>query len=105
MGFFFFRGFFDEMRGCATLSHMGSTALGSLVPVTLVLLASLVAAIWVRRRLEQGLAGGHSVRLTGEHAVHVVTVEGRRWMIGTGPAGPPTLLAELPAEVPEAAGG
>lgn len=83
---------------------MGSSALGSLVPVTLLLVGLLVAAIWMRRRLEQGGlgAGGHSVRLTGEHAVHVVTVEGRRWMIGTGPAGPPTLLAELP---PEAASG
>ncbi|MCR9162211.1 MAG: hypothetical protein ACE37F_29145 [Nannocystaceae bacterium] len=79
---------------------MGSAALGSLVPVTLVLGALLVAALWMRRRLEQaGLGpGGHSVRLTTEHAVHVVTVEGRRWMIGTGPAGSPTLLAELPPE-------
>lgn len=79
---------------------MGSAALGSLVPVTLVLLGLLVAAVWMRRRLEQGGLGasGQSVRLTGEHAVHVVTVEGRRWMIGTGPAGPPTLLAELPPE-------
>ena len=84
---------------------MGSTALGSLVPVTLALVGLLVLAIWMRRRLEQGPAGGHSVRLTGEHAVHVVTVEGRRWMIGTGPAGPPTLLAELASEGPEVAGG
>jgi len=81
---------------------MGSSALGSLVPVSLVLVGLLVAAVLLRRRLEHGAlgAGGHSVRLTGEHAVHVVTVEGRRWMIGTGPAGPPTLLAELPAEAP-----
>lgn len=84
---------------------MGSSALASLVPVTLVLCALLFAALWMRRRLEQGGAGGQSVRLTGEHAVHVVTVEGRRWMLGTGPAGPPTLLAELAAQPPEAAGG
>lgn len=81
--------------------------LGPLVPVTLVLVAVLAGAVWLRRRMEQGDLGqsGRSVRLTGEHAVHVVTVEGRRWMIGTGPAGPPTLLAELPAPSPEAAGG
>ncbi len=82
---------------------MGSVALGSLLPVTLVLAALLVAAIWMRRRLDRGT--GHSVRLTGAHAVHVVTVAGRRWMIGTGPAGAPTLLAELPVEASEAAGG
>lgn len=84
---------------------MGSSALGSLVPVTLVLCALLFAALWMRRRLEQGAGGGQSVRLTGEHAVHVVTVEGRRWMLGTGPAGPPTLLAELAAAPPEVSGG
>lgn len=83
---------------------MGSSALGSLVPVTLVLCALLFAALWMRRRLEQGGAG-ESVRLTGEHSVHVVTVEGRRWMLGTGPAGPPTLLAELADAPPEVSGG
>lgn len=84
---------------------MGNSALGSLVPVTLILTALLFAALWMRRRLEQGAGGGQSVRLTGEHAVHVVTVEGRRWMLGTGPAGPPTLLAELAATPPEASSG
>ncbi len=84
---------------------MGSSALGSLVPVTLVLCVLLFAAVWMRRRLEQGGGSGQSVRLTGEHAVHVVTVEGRRWMLGTGPAGPPTLLAELAATPAETSGG
>lgn len=86
---------------------MGLGVVGSLVPVTLVLLAVLAGAVWLRRRLEQGDLGGQgrSVRLTGEHAVHVVTVEGRRWMIGTGPGGAPTLLAELPTTPAEAAGG
>ncbi len=73
--------------------------LGAMLPVTLVLGGLLVVAIWLRRRLEHPALGhgGRSVRLTAEHAVHVVNVEGRRWMIGTGPAGSPTLLAELPA--------
>ncbi len=72
------------------------------MPVTLVLVGLLAVAVWLRRRLDHpGLGhGGRSVRLTAEHAVHVVNVEGRRWMIGTGPAGAPTLLAELPAEAP-----
>ena len=76
--------------------------LGSFVPVTLVLAALLGAAIWLRRRVEgKGWGPGTQVRLTSEHAVHVVTVEGRRWMIGTGPAGAPSLLAELPPGEPQ----
>jgi len=73
---------------------MGSSALGSLLPVTIILFGLLGAAVWMRRRMDRG-CGGDSVRLTAEHAVHVVNVDGRRWMIGTGPAGSPTLLAEL----------
>ncbi len=80
------------------------------VQIALALLALLAATLWLRRRVEsQALGpGGRSVRLTAEHAVHVVHIEGRRWMIGTGPAGSPTLLAELPSPlgspVPESAG-
>ena len=70
------------------------------------LTALLLGTLWLRRRLEaQTLGpGGRSVRLTAEHAVHVVHVEGRRWMIGTGPAGAPTLLAELPQAATSVAG-
>lgn len=78
---------------------MPPASLWTFVQVTAVLGVVLAGSIWLRRRLEtQGLGpGGRSVRLTAEHAVHVVHVDGRRWMIGTGPAGSPTLLAELPA--------
>ncbi|MEM6294968.1 MAG: hypothetical protein AAGA54_27095 [Myxococcota bacterium] len=79
---------------------MGGMA--SFVPVTLVLVALLGVAVWLRRRVDgQGWGPGTRVRLTPEHAVHVVTVEGRRWMIGTGPGGAPALLAELPPAEPQ----
>ena len=70
--------------------------LGTLLPLTALLLLALGGAVWFRRRLESRTLT-RCVRLTAEHAVHVVEVAGRRWMLGTGPAGAPSLLAELPA--------
>lgn len=68
-----------------------------LVQLGAVLLGLLGLAYWLRRRVDARLVGerGRSIRLTGEHAVHVVGVEGRRFVFGTGPGGAPTLLAEL----------
>lgn len=63
------------------------------------LLAGLLgAALWLRHRIElRGTGqGGRSIRLTAEHALHVVDVRGRTFVVGTGPAGPPALLSELP---------
>lgn len=79
-------------------------ALGSgpwvLVQLGAVLLGLLAAALWLRRRVDAQRVGerGRSIRLTGEHAVHVVGVEGRRFVFGTGPGGAPTLLAELASQ-------
>lgn len=39
------------------------------------------------------------IPLGSGHRLHVVEVEGRRLLIGTGPSGPPQLLTEL-AELP-----
>jgi flagellar biogenesis protein FliO len=39
------------------------------------------------------------IPLGAGHRLHVVEVEGRRLLIGTGPSGPPQLLTEL-AELP-----
>lgn len=39
------------------------------------------------------------IPLGAGHRLHVVVVEGRRLLIGTGPSGPPQLLTEL-AELP-----
>jgi hypothetical protein len=71
------------------------------------LLAGLLgAAVWLRRRIElRGTGpGGRSIRLTAEHALHVVDVRGRTYVVGTGPAGPPSLLSELGPEPPPADG-
>lgn len=37
--------------------------------------------------------------LTSTHRLHVVEIDGRRLLVGTGPAGPPQLVTEL-AEAP-----
>ena len=70
----------------------------ALVQVGLVLLAMTGAAVVLRRRLEgQAHAGGRSsIRLTSQHAVHRVTIDGRVLLIGTGPSGPPSLLESRP---------
>lgn len=60
------------------------------------LLATVAGLVWWTRRTPA--SHGEAIRLSAEHAVHVVDVAGRRWLIGTGPAGPPALIAELPPE-------
>jgi hypothetical protein len=73
--------------------------LDPLVLVGVVLLGLLAALSWLSRRLRgAGAALGHgreSVSLTGQHAVHVIEIAGRRLLVGTGPSGAPRVLAEL----------
>jgi hypothetical protein len=52
---------------------------------------ALAYGIAVRRRDP----GRTTIRLTGQHALHVVHVEGRRLVIGTGPGAAPHLLTTL----------
>ena len=56
-------------------------------------LVLLLAAL--SRRLAQAGRGRETVALTGQHAVHVVEIAGRRLLVGTGPSGAPRVLAEL----------
>jgi hypothetical protein len=69
----------------------------TLIQLGVLLSGLLAAAFWLRRRIEARGVGpdGRSIRLTAEHAIHVVEVRGRTYVIGTGPAGPPSLLSEL----------
>ena len=60
------------------------------------LLAGLGIVGWLGRRLPRAASGRHVVRLTSEHQVHIVELEGERLVIGTGPAGAPRLLCRLP---------
>jgi hypothetical protein len=67
----------------------------TLFQLGLLLAGLLGAALWLRHRTEtRGIGpGGRSIRLTAEHALHVVDVRGRTYVIGTGPAGPPSLIS------------
>jgi hypothetical protein len=75
-------------------------ALGSgwaLVKVGLLLSALLGALVLANRRLRDRMAasGPTAVRLTAQHSVHVVELEGKRLLVGVGPSGAPRLLCEL----------
>ena len=65
--------------------------------VGLVLLLALV----VLARLTRGGARAATkvIALGSGHRLHVVELEGRRLLIGTGPSGPPNLVTEL-ADLP-----
>jgi hypothetical protein len=68
-----------------------------LLYVGVVLLGLLVILSQLNRRVRGGGAGQarQTVVLTGQHAIHVVEIAGRRLLVGTGPSGAPRVLAEL----------
>ena len=61
----------------------------------------LLLALLVLARLTRSTRKGPQkiVHLGAGHRLHVVELEGRRLLVGTGPSGPPQLLTEL-AELP-----
>ena len=75
----------------------------ALVQVGVALLVLLGALAALNLRLKgQGLLGVRApsrqvVRLSAEHALHVVEIDGRRLLVGTGPGGAPRLVTELEA--------
>lgn len=69
----------------------------AIVVVGLGLTLMLLLLVRVSRRV--GTGSRKLVHLGSGHRLHVVEVEGRRLLIGTGPSGPPQLLTEL-AELP-----
>ena len=73
----------------------------ALVQVGLVLLVLVGAAVVLRRRIErqQGSAARQVVRLTPQHVVHTLEIEGRVLVVGTGPSGPPSLIESWTKEV------
>jgi hypothetical protein len=78
---------------------------GSLTLWGLLLGAVALVGRWAQTR--RGLAGGASrrtVSLGGGQALHVVELEGRRLVIGTGPGAAPRLLTELGPAGPAATG-
>jgi hypothetical protein len=73
---------------------------GSLTTWGLLLGAVALLALWAQGR-RQGAAGAsrRTVPLGGGQALHVVELEGRRLVIGTGPGAAPRLLTELRSPV------
>jgi hypothetical protein len=80
---------------------------GSLTTWGLLLGVVALLALWGQgRRRGMGAASRRTVPLGGGQALHVVELEGRRLVIGTGPGAAPRLLTELgPASVEPARQG
>ncbi|MEZ4450765.1 MAG: flagellar biosynthetic protein FliO [Nannocystaceae bacterium] len=64
-----------------------------------VLAAMFVFLALLGRRLGGRASANRTViGLGGQHRLHVLEVDGRRLLVGTGPSGPPSLLCELDDE-------
>jgi hypothetical protein len=70
----------------------------ALVQVGAVLLL-LVAGLGLAGRRLRTTGAARSVRLTPQHAVHLVELGGRSFVVGTGPGAAPRMLVELPTTV------
>ena len=82
---------------------MAIIGMDPLLLVGAVLLGLLGILSHLTRKLRGGAPGQgrQTVALTGQHALHVVEIAGRRLLVGTGPSGAPRVLAELgEVEVP-----
>lgn len=74
----------------------------ALVQVGAVLMILVAALAWVGRWIRTtGPRGTRSIRLTADHAVHVVELGGRSFVVGTGPGAAPCLLTEIPGDAAE----
>ncbi len=67
---------------------------GALAQIGLLLLLGAGAVVWFGHRRCRG-GPARTIPLTPQHAVHVVDLDGRRILLGTGPAGAPSLLCTL----------
>jgi hypothetical protein len=76
---------------------------GSLTTWGLLLGAAALLGLWAQgRRRGMGGAPRRTVPLGAGQALHVVELEGRRLVIGTGPGAAPRLLTELGPRDPAA---
>lgn len=74
----------------------------SLTTLGVLLGAAALLALWAQGRRRPGLGvQRHTVPLGAGQALHVVELEGRRLLIGTGPGAAPQLLTELASSPPE----
>jgi hypothetical protein len=65
------------------------------------LLLVLVAVLALLGRRARAAGSPRSVRLTPHHAVHLVELGGRSFVVGTGPGAAPAMLVELPCVTSE----
>ena len=79
---------------------LGATGAVSLTSLGVLLGAVALLAWWAqgRRRTDAGISR-RTVSLGGQQAIHVVELEGRRLVVGTGPGAAPRLLTELSARL------
>jgi hypothetical protein len=78
-----------------------ATGPSGLLPLGVVLLAVAGALQWRRRTRGEAGPAVKTVRLTAQHALHVVEIDGRRLVVGTAPGAAPSLVDAGP--VPTAA--
>lgn len=67
-----------------------------LVPLGLLAVLAVAAWRWMDRRTARLGAPVRSIRLTHQHVLHVIDLDGRRLVIGTGPAAAPRLIEAGP---------
>lgn len=80
----------------AVSTLLASTPALVLLQVGIGLAVILGGLMFLTRRLHGPRAGaGKVIRLTAQDAVHLVEVDGRRLLVGTGVGGPPRLICEL----------
>ena len=75
------------------------TGSSTLLPLGAALLAVAGLVRWQRRRRGDAPRTVQTVRLTPQHALHVIDLDGRRLVVGTAPGAAPRLVESGP--VPE----
>ena len=76
------------------------TGSSTLLPLGAALLAVAGLVRWQRRRRADAPKAVQTVRLTPQHALHVVHLNGRRLVIGTAPGAAPRLVESGPLPEP-----
>lgn len=74
-----------------------ATGPSGLLTLGLLALAAVGAWRFMERRAGRPGTPVRTIRLTHQHALHVVELDGRRLVIGTGPAAAPRLVDAGPA--------
>lgn len=77
-----------------------ATGSSTLLPLGAALLAVAGLVRWQRKRRGDTPTPVHTVRLTPQHTLHVVDLDGRRLVVGTAPGAAPRLVESGPVPAP-----